>query len=406
MPTNPAESHDPATSSAPAIRVSGASGLVTSVPYLLGFEPRDSFVVVFTCRDSGRVVLCLRVDAPTIAQSPSEPWDVGGRADEAASAAAELPLEIGVAVRRALAAGAQLEVAHVVLFSNRALERPLRDTSLKLREELLEQGVELGEWLAATGDHWWHYSCPRPGCCPPTGRQCDDSAGTRAAFDLVTAGIGFAVSREALADRLLPDGSALLPAEVMARALAESVLHAVSRRGAVGWRRAREDELVTMASPVGTGACSMDSGVAEPDEDLRAARWAVALQDPRVREPLMHRLLFGGSATRRVARLQAARAMLTELVRRTPAPEVAAVAATLAAVAWQQGDGAFARLAAERALAADSGNVLAGLIRHAAGSGLPPSQWQEVLASYTPAMLRGTRPMPVEHDAAPLPKAG
>ena len=405
MPTNPAESHDPATSSAPAIRVSGASGLVTSVPYLLGFEPRDSFVVVFTCRDSGRVVLCLRVDAPTIAQSPSEPWDVGGRADEAASAAAELPLEIGVAVRRALAAGAQLEVAHVVLFSNRALERPLRDTSLKLREELLEQGVELGEWLAATGDHWWHYSCPRPGCCPPTGRQCDDSAGTRAAFDLVTAGIGFAVSREALADRLLPDGSALLPAEVMARVLAESVLHAVSRRGAVGWRRAREDELVTMASPVGTGACSMDSGVAEPDEDLRAARWAVALQDPRVREPLMHRLMFGGSATRRVARQQAARAMLTELVRRTPAPEVAAVA-TLAAVAWQQGDGAFARLAAERALAADSGNVLAGLIRHAAGSGLPPSQWQEVLASYTPAMLRGTRPMPVEHDAAPLPKAG
>jgi hypothetical protein len=395
MPTNPAESRDPATSSTPAIRISGASGLVTSVPYLLGFEPRDSIVVVFTSRESGRVVLCLRVDS-----QPPDPGPVAPRAEP------ELPLEIGAAVRRALAAGARLELAHVVVFDDTARDRPLQQTSVKLRAELGVQGVELGEWLAATGDRWWHYVCPAPDCCPEAGHECDDSAGTRAAFDLVTAGVGFAASREALADRLMPEGATLLPADVMARALAESVLHAVSRSGGVTWRRAREDELVAMASPPGGGALSIDTVAVGLVEDLRAARWAVALQDPRVREPLMHRLLFGGSPARRVARLQSARGVLTELVRRTPAPEVAAVAATLAAVAWQQGDGAFARLAAERALAADTGNVLAGLIRHAAGSGLPPSQWQDVLACYTPAMLRGTRPMPAELDATPLDRAG
>ncbi len=112
MPTNPAESHDPATSSAPAIRVSGASGLVTSVPYLLGFEPRDSFVVVFTCRDSGRVVLCLRVDALTIAPPPAKQWDVDGGTEQAETVVGELSLEgatrpVKGALSMAIAAAAQ-----------------------------------------------------------------------------------------------------------------------------------------------------------------------------------------------------------------------------------------------------------------------------------------------------------
>lgn len=406
MPTNPAEALEPSERPAPAIRVSGASGLVTSVPYLLGFEPRDSLVAVFTRRTGGRVVLCLRVDAPATGRIDTNGDDGGSESGDLDGGSADLRAEIGQAVRRALAAGARLDVAHLVVFSDRAREFPFRDAAIGIRRELQDSGIELGEWLAASGDRWWHYLCRRDDCCPAAGRFLDDSDGTRAAFDLVTAGIGFAASREELAGRLDSDPMDLLPVEAMARACAESVLHSVSRRGAVRWRRAREDELVDLATAGNPLLDAAGDPPTEQEEDLRVARWAVALQDPRVREPLLHRLLFSGPIDGRAARLQSARAILTDLVRRTPCPEVAAVASTLAAVAWQQGDGAFARFAAERALAADTGNVLAGLIRHSAGSGLPPSQWLEVLASYTPAMLRGTRPIPESLGGSRLPRAG
>ena len=47
------------------MRITGPSGLVAAVPFLIGFEPAESVVLVFTRSPSGTVVLCLRVDLPS-----------------------------------------------------------------------------------------------------------------------------------------------------------------------------------------------------------------------------------------------------------------------------------------------------------------------------------------------------
>ena len=119
---------------------------------------------------------------------------------------------------------------------------------------------------------------------------------------------------------------------------------------------------------------------------LRCGRW-----DWRTRAcagPSCYRLLVALSGDVRRRRLQLAREWLTALVRMLDGPEVAPAAATLAALVWQAGDGPSAVIAAQRALAADPDNRLASLINAAAGSGLPPRQWTEVLGTFTLAGLR------------------
>jgi hypothetical protein len=63
----------------------------------------------------------------------------------------------------------------------------------------------------------------------------------------------------------------------------------------------------------------------------------------------------------------------TDLTRLAPPGYVAAPASLLAFVAWQQGDGALANLALDRALADDRRYSMARLLRRALDSGAPPS---------------------------------
>lgn len=105
---------------------------------------------------------------------------------------------------------------------------------------------------------------------------------------------------------------------------------------------------------------------------------------------------------RQRAMLAGARTWLTELTRCLGDDWVAPTAATLGALAWQDGDGAFARIAAGRALAADPDNTLANLIDVAAGSGVPPYTWRQVLTHFGLNALRRGDPSPstVTHHPA------
>ena len=110
--------------------------------------------------------------------------------------------------------------------------------------------------------------------------------------------------------------------------------------------------------------------------------------------------------------LRRCREWLTALATITPDAYCAPVAATLAAIAWQQGDGACASIAAERALSLNPHNSLAQIVLASATSGMPPQQWQEVLTSLGLTQLRGTQRAPTSavqrdyRDPAPWPKAG
>jgi hypothetical protein len=66
----------------------------------------------------------------------------------------------------------------------------------------------------------------------------------------------------------------------------------------------------------------------------------------------------------------------TDVVRRTPAPLLAAPAALLAFASWLSGQGALAWCALDRCLEADEDYSLAGLVAHALTTALPPECWE------------------------------
>ena len=353
------------------VRITGPSGLVAAVPFLIGFEPAESVVLVFTRSPSGTVVLCLRVDLPS----------------DGAEAVTQLISEVRRTVRRAIGLGARLDRVQTAIFSADASRLPHADLVAGLSRVLAAEGLDVAEGLCVHADRWWSFSCS-DGCCPGTGHTSNDAWGVKAAFDLVTAGLGYVANRAALARQLAPDPGLMIAADEIAAALATCRQHRDSGRADTRWRREIEDGLLAWL------CCTRSPQApetAEAPDERTLALWACSLSDSRVREPILHRLLFEGGARHRSRRLTGARTALIDMVRRVPVPEVAPVAAVLAAIAWQQGDGAFARMAGERALAADPRNTLARLVLDAASSGVPPSEWELLMGRFTPAMLRGSR---------------
>jgi hypothetical protein len=195
--------------------------------------------------------------------------------------------------------------------------------------------------------------------------------------------VGYLPDRESLRASLRPVEGAALARAALRRAEYERDDAAEPPAAGERWRRAAEDHMVTTFSR------------ADPDADVlrqEGPRWAAALADSRVREPLLYRLVIEVPRTHRREVLSAARAWLTELVAVVPGHWCAPVAATLAALVWQQGDGAFAGIAAEHALSADPGNTLAELVHRGAGSGVPPMIWREVFGAFSLAELRAALP--------------
>jgi hypothetical protein len=66
----------------------------------------------------------------------------------------------------------------------------------------------------------------------------------------------------------------------------------------------------------------------------------------------------------------------SDVVRRTPAPLLAAPAALLAFAAWLAGQGALAWCALDRCLEADEDYSLADLVAHALNQAVPPESWE------------------------------
>jgi hypothetical protein len=88
------------------------------------------------------------------------------------------------------------------------------------------------------------------------------------------------------------------------------------------------------------------------------------------------------------AHRHAHRRLWTDLTRRAQPGYVAAPASLLAVAAWQDGNGALANIALDRALADDPGYSMALLVRDALAAGAPPSSAappitpEQVAASY------------------------
>jgi hypothetical protein len=215
------------------IRVGTPSAVMAIVPYLLGFHPSDSLVVIGSGPPSGQIHLTFRYDLP-------DPPSHDDAAEIAEHAAAVLEKTPGVTA------------AIVVGYGPGQLVTPVAEA---LRRKLAAAAVELQEVLRAEDGRYWSYLCTSPSCCPAEGVPFDTAAEPVAA-EMTFAGRQTLPDRAALARTVAPIGG-------LAR---ESIRQAT--------RRAEERAAELVAAAMRSGR---KCGVAKvlTDYGLRAVRDAI-----------------------------------------------------------------------------------------------------------------------------------
>lgn len=339
------------------VRVGSPVSLLAIVPHLLGFMPGKSLVVIGTEPPSGQVTLVLRYDLP----DPPRPGDVRDITEHAS---------------QVLAAQHVGDVA-VIGYGPAALVAPLAD---QFRLDAAIHGLRLTEVLRVQDRRYWSYLCAEPDCCPPEGTPFDllaDPAWTA----LTESGTRVLLDRDDLAKTVATldgdAGAAARRATQRAEAKASKLTARVARTG----RRGQARRLIAAAgiSSVCSALASYRGGrpISDPDQiawltvvlrDLRVRDDAWARMDPQHRQPYIR--------------------LWTDLTTAARPGYVAAPACLLAFTAWQNGNGALANVALDRAMDDQPAYSMAQLLREVIGNGVPPSAArlpmtpEQVAASY------------------------
>lgn len=338
------------TGGQPLLRLRTREDLLAAMPYVVGFHPSDSLVAVGLDGPRHRVQFTARVDLP-------EPGDTDG-----ASAVAGNIAEI---VHRQ-------RIGTVVLVAYGSRERAEHVAALT-RGRLGDLGVAVREVLRVEGDRFWSLSCADPGCCPPGGRPYDAAAGdiaARATYE----GLVALPDREALERSVAPVGGVVRDAMRRATERVEARVEtwAAEASGEEPLRRRMLDEGRTLLRdaleryrPANAGERSdREGGCLTADE--------VALMGMLL---LLRRLRDEAWVLIDPARRGAHLALWTDVVRRVDPDYAAAPASLLAFAAWQEGNGALAWVALDRALQAEPDYSMARLIGSALAEGVPPVPW-------------------------------
>jgi hypothetical protein len=348
----------------------GPGDLAAAVPFLMGYHPTDSVVLLALHGEEGRLGGRVRLALP---ESPQEldQWP------EAARRLAACLVE--GSVRRAG------RPASVVVFlcrdpragecSREVMER-LRPLAQELRVAFGALDVPVVEALCVSGGRWWSYCRPGPDegdggadVGVPLAKPGASTIAAAAAY----AGIPMPATLRELEDRFKPAGP--LGAELKAaldRACRQLVPRMLDRADSpsvaeetVALARAALDKF-TAAPPIGDPVRSdrRDDGLLD---DAEAAEMILGLQDRAARDRVVE---WAGPATAAPAiRLWRA------LARRCAGPYAEHAAALLALtgwVAWCSGDEAEARVALGLALELEPHHSFALLLLHAIGQGLDP----------------------------------
>jgi len=325
------------------LRAKNPTDLLAAVPYLLGFHPDDSVVLV-TLGTAGTPVHA-RQDLPASAD--------------------HIPAVVRDLVEVTRRAGVT-RAAVVVYSSDEAVADALAGA---LARSLRRGRVQVALALRADGERWYCLGEDDGRCrrdCPAEGTPYD-LARHPITLEAVVDGRVVHGSRDALRDSLVSDD----PDEV------ERVAAAVDSAG----RRL-------------VAACDSSTGldrVSGRHHLVQEGRWVQHrvgrfLRDGRRLDSHdVGRLVVAVAAVevRDVAWAQMSRAdaerhvdLWRDVVRRSPRDTLAAPAALLAFAAWLSGDGALAWCAVDRSQEAEPGYGLAGLVTQALAGAVPPTTWK------------------------------
>jgi hypothetical protein len=305
------------------------------VPYLLGFHPTDSLVLVGLC--DGALVVTARLDL--------------------ADALGVATVEHTIA---AMVRGGSTSLV-VAVYGNEVPaagddELPWLGLAQLVERTAADAGCEVHDVLLVAGGRWWSLMCGSADCCPREGREipaAPSSFTAAATFEGVVA----LPDRKALAALLdpLPD-----PARDALEASIAAAEHA-GVAAVIEGDPCRHERSVKRALFAAARECDA-AGWTGPDDET-VARFGVALSLPAQRDAVWV-AIDGG-------RLDG-RALWRDLARRLPSPYDAGPLFLYGWASWRAGDGALAGIAAERAVSSDPGYSAADLLLAALAHGVDP----------------------------------
>ncbi|THA57187.1 DUF4192 domain-containing protein [Streptomyces sp. A1136] len=372
---SPAGRRSPSTSGSPTasqITLRSPAELADALPYMLGFHPTDSLVLVAVHGEGGRFGGRLRVGIPS---APTE-W-----ADTARQAAETL-------IRGSERRGGKPDGVVVYLCQDplvgesaqRVMTR-LRPLAHRLRLACGALDVPVMEALCLSDGRYWSYTCPDERCCPAEGNPMALPGTSVMAAAATFAGIRVRGSLKEIERRLAPlDGAQAVEQEKAleraAIALVPKILDGASREevGAETLALARNlMRRMTLAPPAetGPGADDWDDALLDHDE---AAAMIIGLQDREIRDIAAEWMEDEEAAP--------ALRLWRALARRCVGAygEHAAAPLTLAGwVSWSTGDEPTARIVLGLALRADADYRFAQLLHHACNEGIDPEGLRQCL---------------------------
>ncbi|WP_435296413.1 DUF4192 domain-containing protein [Streptomyces sp. YPW6] len=354
------------------ITLRGPADLADALPYLMGFYPNDSVVMVALHGGQGRFGGRLRLGIP---QAPGE-W--GQVADELA---------------QCLVSGSERREGRpdaMVIFlcqdspdgaSGRQTMERLRPFAQRLRTACGALDVPVLEALCLSDGRYWSYCCPDPRCCPEQGNPLAMPGTTVMAAAATYAGIHVRGTLRDMEARLQPwrtpaavraqeraldtAGPALLP-----RLLDERARREVATETLRLARRLMDRIEDAQPAPPALSDAGDDQLIGSDE----AAAVILGLQDRETRDR--------AAAWMEGPEAQSALRLWRTLARRCVGPygEHAAAPLTLAGwVSWSTGDEPGARVALSLALRADPHYTFAQLLHRACNEGLDPEALRRCL---------------------------
>lgn len=328
--------------SQPRLLLGSTEDVLGAVPYLVGFHPANSLIMIgLKGRPSrGRLHLTIRWDLPLAAPGL-------GRI---------VPLLRKEGINQVIVVG----------YGPGRLVTPAVDVAVAL---LRHDGVTVVDALRVEEGRYWSYLCSQADCCPaegtPYGREADVIAAEATVHGLVAL-----PDRETLERSLDPvGGSARLAMRRTTARVTEDLRGRLARCEDVE-RLAAEfvaDGMARVRAAIGAYA----SGGRLDDE--QAARLGLDLAVTRIRDEAWALVTDDAHDVHR--------RLWQDLTRRLEPRFVPPAASLLGVVAWSDGDSALAGIALTRARDVDPGYSMANLLMHALHHLLPPHVLKERMPS-------------------------
>ncbi len=318
--------------------------LLAAVPFLIGYHPSNSLVLVALKDDS--VGMAMRVDLPTSETSAS--YDL-----------------LATHFTREDADGAFL-VAYIPEDCHTG-----ESVLINASAALMRAGVEIKESLLVQSDRFRSLLCIDASCCPPEGSAVPEIDSSRIAAEHVIAGHPMPYQN---VDQLI-NSIAALPSSLDAVWLAEVNSY---------WVESDAEELNDLQRDGATAVIDLagefEAGRAAEDREL-VARVIGRMSDIQVRDFAL------GSHTPETSDWYWQ--MWRELLVAAPRGFVAPIASVFAALAYERGEGALAQRALDRALADDEKYSLALLLRRVFTAGWPAQSFTAMRKELHPKVVAG-----------------